>query len=193
MPIIMPVELYTDGSSLRNPGASGLAYIIRYWIDNGDGSVPISNTIEGNQGFRLSTNNRMEIMAGIWGIRAIISKTSDIFNGITQINLFTDSEYFAKAVNQRWINKWVENNWVTSGFNGSKPKPVKNKDLWEQVIELQKQLQSMGICLTITHVQGHADNEFNNKADQLAVAAANGTNHLIDECYEQISNVLNRR
>lgn len=184
----MPIELYTDGSSLHNPGPSGLAYIIRYWTDNDNGEMPQPNIIEGSQGFRLSTNNRMEILAGIYGIKRIIE---DINNGnikgnYTQINLSSDSEYFCNAVNQRWIQKWVQNNWMTSGFKGSAPKSVKNKDLWEQIIELQEKLQSMGITLTLIHIKGHNGHEFNEKADKLAVTASNtSTNHLIDECYEK--------
>lgn len=115
--ITMPIELYTDGSSLRNPGASGLAYIIRYW-DLAEGSdIPEQKIIERNQGFRLSTNNRMEIMAGVWGLRDVIQNVENgTFTGLKQVNLFSDSEYFVKAVNMKWIDKWIQNNWMTSGF-----------------------------------------------------------------------------
>lgn len=190
----MAIDLFTDGSSLKNPGASGLAYIIRYWIDEGDDNMPKDVCIEGSKGFRLSTNNRMEIMAGIYGIRHIIDLIKDgtIKDG-TQINLSSDSEYFCNAVNQRWIQKWVQNNWMTSGFRGSAPKSVKNKDLWEQVIELQDTLQSMGIALTLIHIKGHNGHEFNERADKLAVAASNdNANHLIDEVYEKSTNIMNR-
>lgn len=192
----MPIELYTDGSSLQNPGASGLAYIIRYWVDNGNDEMPEAKIIEGNQGFRLSTNNRMEIMAGIYGLRKIIEciKNDPEFNGSTQINLSSDSEYFCNAVNQRWIQKWVQNNWMTSGFKGSAPKSVKNKDLWEQVIEVQDSLKELGINLTLIHIKGHNGHEFNERADKLAVEASKDTtNHLIDEVYEKTSPFMNRR
>lgn len=190
----MPIELYTDGSCLRNPGAGGLAYIIRYWEVKGDTDLPEPKTIEGNQGFRLTTNNRMEIMAGIYGLNFIIDQiNSGTFSGVTQINLTSDSEYFCNAINQKWINKWMENNWMTSGFKGSQPKPVKNKDLWEQVIEIENKLKSMNITLTVAHVKGHAGHEFNEKADKLAVAASTGTNHIIDEIYERTTNVINGR
>ena len=192
----MPIELYTDGSSLQNPGASGLAYIIRYWVDNGDDQMPEAKIIEGNQGFRLSTNNRMEIMAGIYGLKKIIEciKTNPEFSGSTQVNLSSDSEYFCNAVNQRWIQKWVQNNWMTSGFKGSAPKSVKNKDLWEQVIEVQDTLKDLGINLTLIHIKGHNGHEFNERADKLAVEASkNSTNHLIDEVYEKTSSYMNRR
>ena len=110
-----------------------------------------------------------------------------------QINLFTDSEYFANAVNQNWISKWMSNNWMTSGFRGSAPKPVKNKDLWMQIIEIQDKLKQLGIVWSISHVKGHADNEFNNRCDQLAVAASNnGANQKIDEGYESTTTIANR-
>ena len=177
-----PIELYTDGSSLRNPGASGLAYVIRYFNDGNDNA----EIIEGSQGFRLSTNNRMEIMAALWGLRAILAKVTDgTLTGTHQINLMSDSEYLCKAINQHWIDKWSQNNWMTSGFKGQKPKPVKNKDLWEQVIAMQQKVSSMGINLTVTHVDGHSGHQFNERADQLAVAASNGTNHISDEVYEK--------
>ena len=191
----MPIEIYTDGSSLKNPGASGLAYVIRYWIDNNNGDMPEAKCIEGNQGFRLSTNNRMEIMAGIYGLRKIIEliKTDPSFKDYKQINLSSDSEYFCKAVNQRWLYKWVQNNWMTSGFGGKAPQDVKNKDLWQQFLDIQNELRELGINLNMIHVKGHADNQWNNRADELAVAASNNSSaHIIDEIYEQTSQYKNR-
>ena len=192
----MPIELYTDGSSLKNPGASGLAYIIRYWVYKNEGDMPEAEIITDSQGFRLSTNNRMEIMAGIYGLRKIIEliNTDSNFQGSNQINLSSDSEYFCNAVNQSWLSKWRQNNWMTSGFNGATPKSVKNKDLWEQVIELQDKLKDLGITLTLTHIKGHNGHEFNEMADKLAVEASNNfKDHLIDEVYEKTSNVMNRK
>lgn len=194
--ITMPIELYTDGSSLKNPGASGLAYVIRYWESKNSDDMPTPNIIEGNQGFRLSTNNRMEIMAAIHGLRKIVDmvKGNSEFQGISQVNLASDSEYLCKAVNQGWIQKWQQNNWMTSGFQGKKPQPVKNKDLWEQIITLQRELQSLGITLLINHINGHSGHEFNEKCDKLAVAASNDSSkHLIDEIYEQTMTAYNRR
>lgn len=189
------IELYTDGSSLRNPGASGLGYLIRYWDNPDDESMPEEKIIEGSQGFRLSTNNRMEIMAAIYGINAIIAKIDDkTFEGAGQINLASDSEYFVKAITQKWLNKWQQNNWMTSGFNGQQPKAVKNKDLWEQVLEFQNQLKARGITLVVTHVDGHSGHEYNERCDRLAVGASNNAaNHIIDEMYEKTAPVLNRQ
>lgn len=192
--ITMPIELYTDGSCSRNPGAGGLGYIIRYWESKNDNDLPEAKTIEGNQGFRLTTNNRMEIMAAIYGLKTIMDlMMNGTFSGVTQINLTSDSEYLCKAINQRWINKWMENNWMTSSFKGNQPKPVKNKDLWEQVISIQEKLKEMNVNLTVTHIEGHAGHEFNERADQLATSATAGTNHIIDEVYEKTTLVINRR
>ena len=69
----MPIEIYTDGSSLGNPGQSGLGYIIRYWEAGENDTMPVQKEIEGSQGFKMSTNNRMEIMAGIFAIKAVIA------------------------------------------------------------------------------------------------------------------------
>lgn len=192
--ITMPIELYTDGSCLKNPGTGGYAFIIRYW-DTPEGSdMPNPTLLEFKQGFRLTTNNRMEIMAGIEGIKKVIEMIkAGTLNGATQLDVYSDSEYFCNSVNQRWIDKWQENNWMTSGYRGSQPQPVKNKDLWEQVIAIRKELQSISINLSLTHIEGHAGHEFNEKADKLAVSASHdSTNHLIDTAYESTAKILNR-
>ena len=193
--ITMPIELYTDGSCQRNPGAGGYAYVIRYWDAPNENDLPTPQKIEVNQGYRLTTNNRMEIMAGIKGIRDIMKRISDgSFEGATQINLTTDSEYFCNAVNQNWIQKWAANNWMTSAWKDKPPTPVKNKDLWEQVVDIQNELRTMGVNLTITHVKGHSGHEFNELADKLAVSATNNSdNHLIDEVYEKTMTTYNKR
>ena len=185
--ITMPIELYTDGSSLKNPGPSGLAYIIRYWEAADENQMPEAKLIEGNQGFRLSTNNRMELMAGIYGLRKVIEKIDEgVLAGAKQINLTSDSDYFVKAINQNWVTRWQQNQWMTSAFNGAKPRPVKNKDLWETILAIQDELRNRGIILTMTHIEGHSGHEFNERADHLAVAASgDSSNHAIDEEYEK--------
>lgn len=192
---MMPVELYTDGSCIKNPGMGGYAYIIRYWEDPGaeSGEAPVEKTLEVNQGFRLTTNNRMEIMAAVEGLRNVMRFVKDgTFSELGQIKLWSDSEYFVKAVNSHWIQKWQQNNWMTSGWKDKKPSPVKNKDLWEQVLEVQNELRNMNINLVINHVKGHNGHEFNERADQLAVSASLGNNHLIDEVYEKTMTVYNK-
>ena len=185
----MPVELYTDGSSLRNPGAAGYGYIIRYYVDKDDNSMPEVKEIEGSQGYRLSTNNRMELMGAINGLRKVINKLEDgTIQPISQINLFSDSDYLVKAISQNWATRWMANNWMTSSFNGKQATAVKNKDLWEQIIQIQEELRSKKIILAVTHVNGHSGHEFNERADKLAVAASNGPEEKkLDEEYERTS------
>ena len=178
--------LWTDGSAIHNPGPAGLSWVIQYYEEKDESSMPEEKRISGNQGFRLSTNNRMEIMATIYGINKIVDLINDgTLSGLTQINLFSDSEYFVKCINQNWIGKWQQNNWMTSGFQGRKPTSVKNKDLWEKVLEYQEKLRSMNIALTVSHVAGHAGNELNEMADKLAVAASTGSDHITDIGYEK--------
>ena len=193
--VTMPIELFTDGSCLRNPGPGGLAYMIKYWeVSDDPDDIPKSEQITGSQGFRLTTNNRMEIMAAIYGIKKIQELLDTTLKGTNQINLMSDSEYLCKAITQRWIQKWSDNNWMTSGFRGSAPTPVKNRDLWEQIVDLQKLLNQRGIALTVTHVTGHAGNDGNEACDKMAVEASNaGNTHIIDKVYEETTNVYNRR
>lgn len=194
--ITMPIELYTDGSCLRNStGAGGYAYIIRYW-DQPDGTdMPEPKLIEFKQGYRLTTNNRMEVLAAIEGVNKIISLVEDLtFNGASQLQIFSDSEYLCNAINKGWIDRWNENNWMSSGFRGAQPTVIKNRDLWEKVIEFRKKLKDISVSMTITWIRGHSDNEFNEKADVLALAAAHdSTNYLIDTVYEQTAPILNKK
>lgn len=189
------IDLYTDGSCLKNPGVGGFAYILRYYETLEENGLPQPKDIEFNQGYRLTTNNRMEIMAAIFGIRRVIElvNTDPMWKEVKQINVFSDSEYMCNAINQGWINRWADNNWMTSSFGGKSPKPVKNKDLWEDVISIQNTLRSMNINILFSHVKGHAGNELNERADKLAVAASSGTEHLIDEIYERTTGPTNRR
>lgn len=191
--ITMPVEVYTDGSCLPNPGAGGYGFIIRYW-DTPEGSdLPQASEIECSQGYRLTTNNRMELTAAIKALEKVMSMKDVELNGMTQINIFSDSEYLCNAINQRWIVKWSEHNWMTSSFGGRQSKPVKNKDLWESILNVQSAFSNIGITITFTHVKGHDGHEFNERSDRLAVSASNGTNHIIDEEYERTAKVMNRR
>lgn len=184
--ISMPIEIYTDGSAIHNPGPSGFSYIIRYYIDKED-EMPELKEIEFKQGYRLSTNNRMEIMAGIYALKEVLHLVDEgTLMDIRQINLSSDSEYFCKAVNQNWLTKWQSNDWMTSSYQGKKSQPVKNKDLWEQVIEIQNELKMKNIILTMTHVAGHSGHEFNERCDELARSAASGAELIPDEAYEKM-------
>ena len=177
----LPIEIYTDGSALNNPnGPSGFAYIIRYWNSDNDNDMPTATDFEFKQGFRSSTNNRMEMMAAIFGIKDVLKRIKDGSFTTKNVTVISDSRYVCDAINKRWIDKWPQKGWVTStNF------PVKNKDLWETIIEILDTCKKEGVILTFSHVFGHNGNEYNEKADQLAVSASNDSaNHSIDEVYE---------
>jgi ribonuclease HI len=146
--------IYTDGSSRGNPGLGGFGAILMW----GDKRKEIS------AGYRLTTNNRMELLGVITAIESLTRKN-------ISLTVYTDSQYIVKAVNEGWLN-----NWVRTDFKGGK----KNKDLWMRFYKLAKDFK-----ITFIWVRGHADNAFNNRCDVLATEAADGTNLLIDEGYEQ--------
>jgi ribonuclease HI len=115
-------------------------------------------------GYRRTTNNRMELMAVIAGLEALKK------DGM-KITIYSDSQYVVKAVEQGWLK-----NWIATDFKGGK----KNKDLWLYFHELAKKHQ-----IRFVWVRGHADNPYNNRCDELATSAADGTGLLIDEGFEQ--------
>lgn len=122
-----------------------------------------------SQGYRRTTNNRMELMGVIAALEAM-KKT-----GLT-ITVYTDSQYIVKAVKEGWLNKWMATNFA---------KGKKNKDLWVRFYHLYKQHN-----VKFVWVKGHADNALNNRCDELATAAADGGDLLVDEGYEMDPNQL---
>lgn len=148
------VVIYTDGSSRGNPGPGGYGIILKY----GDHEREIA------QGFRHTTNNRMELMAVIEGLKAL--KKSDL-----SVTIYSDSQYVVKAVREGWLKKWM-----ATDFKGGK----KNPDLWKLLHELLQQHQ-----VTFKWVKGHADNPHNNKCDMLATKAALENPTQIDHYYEE--------
>jgi ribonuclease HI len=117
-------------------------------------------------GYRYTTNNRMELMAVIAGLEAL--KRDKL-----KITVYSDSQYIVKAIEEGWLN-----NWIATNFKGGK----KNKDLWLQYHELARRN-----TVRFVWVRGHADNPYNNRCDELATAAADGTALLIDEGFEKES------
>jgi ribonuclease HI len=115
-------------------------------------------------GFRLTTNNRMELMAVIEGLRAI--KKNE-----WPVTIYSDSQYVVNAISKGWLNTWIKTN-----FKGDK----KNPDLWKIFYELSKNFQ-----IKMVWVRGHADNAYNNRCDELATTAADGKNLAVDEEYER--------
>lgn len=115
-------------------------------------------------GYRKTTNNRMELLGVISALESLTKKN-------ISVTIYSDSQYVVKAVQENWLDKWVRTN-----FAGGK----KNKDLWMRYYKLAKDYQ-----ITFKWVKGHADNPLNNRCDELATAAADGKNLLIDEGYER--------
>jgi ribonuclease HI len=149
----MEVKIYTDGAARGNPGKGGY------------GVVLLSGNLkkELSQGYRLTTNNRMEVMAVIAGLEALKKKGM-------KVTVYSDSQYVVKAVKEKWLNKWIATNFA---------KGIKNKDLWVKFYNLAQDQE-----MTFVWVKGHADNLYNNRCDELATAAADGYDLLVDEGYE---------
>ncbi|MBS1611146.1 MAG: ribonuclease HI [Bacteroidetes bacterium] len=122
-----------------------------------------------SQGYIHTTNNRMELRAVIAGLEALKKK------GLS-ITIYSDSQYVINSVTKGWLD-----NWIATNFKGGK----KNKDLWLLYKEL-----SRGHTIKFVWVKGHADNPYNNRCDELATKAADGSNLIIDEGYEAERNNL---
>lgn len=146
------IRIYTDGAAQGNPGPGGYGVILKYK----------DFVKELSQGFRLTTNNRMELLAVISGLEAIKKE------GIP-VSIFSDSEYVVKAVEQGWL--W---NWEKKNFSGKK-----NADLWKRYIPLHKKFKPK-----FHWVRGHAGHAENERCDYLAVQAATNPGLLIDREYE---------
>ena len=146
--------IYTDGSSRGNPGPGGYGAILMW----GDKRKELS------AGYRKTTNNRMELLGVITALESLNRKN-------IPLTIYTDSQYIVKAVQEKWLDKWMK-----TDFAGGK----KNKDLWKRFYSIAKDYQ-----ISFVWVKGHADNPFNNRCDVLATSAADGKNLLIDEGYEQ--------
>lgn len=145
----MKVILYSDGSSRGNPGPGRYGTILEYIDPKGE-----LHTREYSEGFKETTNNRMELMGVITGLEALI-KPCDV-------EVVTDSKYVADAFNQNWIEGWIKKDW-----RRGKTDEVKNIDLWERLLEAMKPHN-----VTFTWVKGHAGHPQNERCDELATTAA---------------------
>lgn len=146
------IEIFTDGASSGNPGPGGYGVILR----SGKHYKELS------EGFRKTTNNRMELMAVIKGLESIKSPNQ-------QVIIFSDSKYVIDSIEKKWLLGWVK-----KGFAGKK-----NKDLWMRYLEVSKLHQ-----VKFTWVRGHNGHPENERCDQLAVAAGKQTPLLIDSVFE---------
>jgi ribonuclease HI len=147
------VTMYTDGSSRGNPGPGGYGVVL----------LSGKHRKELSQGYKLTTNNRMELMAVIAGLEALKKDQLDV-------TIYSDSQYVVKAVEQGWLKKWIATN-----FKGGK----KNKDLWMEYYRLSQKHK-----IKFVWVKGHADNVYNIYCDELATAAADSENLISDIGFE---------
>lgn len=148
------VILYTDGACSGNPGPGGFGTILKY----GEREKEISG------GYKLTTNNRMELMAVIAGLEALREPCA--------VTLYSDSKYVIDALRLGWAESWQANNWKRKGG------PAQNPDLWERLLKEIKKHN-----MNYVWVKGHADNEYNNRCDKMAVAASGDKNLKEDEGY----------
>ena len=134
------VIIYTDGACSGNPGPGGWGAILMY--------KGAKKEISG--GMKETTNNIMEITAVIEALKCLKVESD--------VQVYSDSAYTVNAFNQGWIYNWMKNGWRTSG-----KEPVKNKELWQELYALTKKHK-----VEFIKVKGHADNEFNNRCDEMA-------------------------
>lgn len=141
------VTIYTDGGCIGNPGPGGWAAVLRYGKHE--------RTLSGR--FRDTTNNRMEMRAAIEALEALKRPCP--------VELYTDSSYLRNGITQ-WIHGWQRNGWITAS-----KKPVKNKDLWLRLLAAITRHEPAG-GVTWHWTRGHAGDELNEAADNLANSAA---------------------
>ena len=153
----MSIIIYTDGAAKGNPGNGGYGIVM----------MSGGHRKELSQGFKLTTNNRMELLAVIIALEEIKKENSEII-------LYSDSKYVVDAVVKNWVFGWEKKN-----FNKKK-----NPDLWMRFLKIYRKHK-----VTFVWIKGHADNKENERCDVLAVEAAESSNLQIDTWYENnISN-----
>lgn len=150
--------IYTDGGSINNPGPGGYGVVI---CDNDDRR-------ELSGGFRLTTNNRMEMTACLEALRAMGRTTRPIV-------LYSDSSYLVNGITKGWAKNWRRNGWRKADRS-----PALNSDLWAELLDLLVELD-----VEFRWVRGHAGNELNERCDRLAVAAARAEPAAVDHGYER--------
>lgn len=150
------ITIYTDGSALGNPGPGGYGIVM----------ISGKHRKDFSQGYQLTTNNRMELLAVIVALENIIKPGAEV-------SIFSDSKYVVDAIEKGWVFSWEK-----KGF-----KKKKNPDLWRRFLKIYTIHQ-----VKLNWVKGHAGTPLNERCDQLAVEAANGTNLLEDSGYVESIN-----
>lgn len=157
----MLVKIYTDGAARGNPDGPG-GYGVILTCEDAKGQLHVR---EYSQGYKRTTNNRMELMAVIVGLEAL--------NRPCQVEVYSDSKYVTDAFNKHWVEGWLKKNW--RGSSG----PVKNVELWKRLLKAKEPHQVKFIW-----VKGHDGHEQNERCDFLATSAADGTELIEDEGLE---------
>ena len=154
----MLVKIFTDGAARGNPdGPGGYGTILRYVDTKGE-----VHEGEYSQGYVRTTNNRMELMAAITGLEALLRPCI--------VELYSDSKYLTDAFNQHWIEGWIRKGWKRG-----KNEPVKNIDLWKRLLKAKEPHE-----VTFIWVKGHDGHPENERCDRLATSAADGDGLITD-------------
>jgi ribonuclease HI len=152
------VHVYTDGACLGNPGPGGYGVVLKYG----------ARQKELSGGYRLTTNNRMEVLAAIVALQSLKERC--------RVKLHTDSRYLADSINHGWANRWKVKNWA----KGTRQR--NNVDLWQQMLELCSRHE-----VSFVWIRGHKGDPLNERCDTLSVKAAQAKDLPADTMYEELS------
>jgi len=158
------VYIYTDGACSGNPGRGGYGTILVAKDDAGN-----IHQKEITEGFKQTTNNRMELLAAIIGL--------EVLKKPCEVELTSDSKYLVEAFNQKWIDGWIKRGWKNSNKQS-----VKNQDLWKRLLKAKEPHK-----VEFIWIKGHAGHEYNERCDRMAVASYNSENLKDDTGYAQNS------
>lgn len=159
----MDITIYTDGACKGNPGPGGYGVVISTTLVNGE-----LYEVRHSRGYRMTTNNRMELLAVIDGLLSL--------NGVHNVRVVSDSKYVCDAFNKKWIYNWHKLGWKKANSD------LPNADLWVMLWDLVNKQNKVEFMW----VKGHNNHKYNEECDRLAVKASNDkSNYFIDIPYER--------